>query len=349
MKKGENKQKPEEREEYQTLRFRDGIEMFLSYSERQLDKNPDYQPHPILRAFNMALTKFEEVTDGEYVMGVSGNDGKHVVSVVLKKEPDHALVANIIDMNTGQSIPVELMFKLFRLQTKMDSYPEGIPTRELVQALNQIFTEFHFHHLGDRWEEARDLFVKRLEEGKIKLRRDENTDKLVQELTSIKKNTPWEEYPGSIRGLVGGSAAELFDKRPNSITITTPDDVKNDPGKIFDIITFQYLGSGARFFGFDNCLFCGEGEDSMEIVSIWDHHLLLANKYPTHTNQFMVVPKAHTRAICDLPIDQIREAEERSKSIHLLRLALSYRVYIIHIFMLFPKKLTLRKTGELNW
>lgn len=302
-----------ERPEYKTIHFHDGLGVFLSYTERQLEKNQDYSPHPIMRAFNLALTKFEEAKDGENVAGVSGNDGKQTVFVVIQKDGGQIKVLNVIDMVTGNSIPVELIFKLFRLQIKIDSFGGDISTEKLVEYMNEIFIEFHFHYLGDRWVEARDQMVEQMKEGKIMLPR--GNDKLVEGLTSIRYNTPWEEYPPSVRGLVGAAANNLFDKRPNSVVISTPPTVRTDPAKVFDLVMMQYLGESSKFFGLNECLFCGEGDDDLEIMSIWDHHLLLGNKFPTSANQLMIVPKAHTRAVCDLPVSHIIEAEELLEAI----------------------------------
>jgi diadenosine tetraphosphate (Ap4A) HIT family hydrolase len=307
--KKENKKELEEKEEYQTGFFQDGLNVFLSYTERRLEENPDYQPHPILRAFNAGLTKFDELKIGERTIGLSGNDGQQVVGVVLEKMGDHVKVLNIIDFHTDESIPVELIFRLFRLQRKIDKYPDGIPTKEMVDAMDAIFPEFHFHYLGDRWVQARDHMKKLMQEGKIRL--PAGNQQLVNDLKLITYEMKWEDYPPSVRSMIGVVAHDMFeDKRPSAVVISTPPGVNNDPRKVFDSVMQYYLGESARYFGLKDCLFCGKGDDTLELMSFWDHHVLVANKYPNVANQLLIVPKVHTRAVCDLPENQILEAED---------------------------------------
>ncbi len=49
--------------------FGDGIRIFLDYIARQFKKNPKYDPHPLIKAFELAVSGFKDVKNGERAMG----------------------------------------------------------------------------------------------------------------------------------------------------------------------------------------------------------------------------------------------------------------------------------------
>ena len=40
--------------------FGDGMRIFVDYIARQYKKNPDYQPHPIIKAFDFAVQGIQD-------------------------------------------------------------------------------------------------------------------------------------------------------------------------------------------------------------------------------------------------------------------------------------------------
>jgi len=178
--------------------FGDGMRIFLDYISRQLKKNPDYTPHPLIRAFECALQGIDKLKEGECTAGVSQDGTKTSVYepyiVVLQKKKKGIEVKEIRNIKVNKQLPLDVMIIIFRLQIKLDKTKgETVNPQQAVDALNAVIPGNKFYALGDRWKEARDEFKKLLEEGKIHL---PNDPELIKELKQIKYDTPWEKYNG---------------------------------------------------------------------------------------------------------------------------------------------------------
>lgn len=335
--------------------LRDAMEIFLGYIGRKMKENADYDPHPTIKAFEIAFSKIMNVKSNKPVMAISGRDGRQPISVILKKENGKIILEKIIDLTTGNEIPVSLLIQIFRLQIQLDKEGDDMKTERLTEILNEIFLEFHFHALGDKWPEARDQFIEDMKKGKIVFPK-EGSEQLTKDLLSVRTNTPWEEYPSSVRAIIAGSARQFFDERNGTIVISTPPTLKNDKNKIFEIIYQQYLGKGKDFFGKNTCDFCQiDDELKKSIISIWDYFVLVADRYPINKNHLLIFPKIHVRAMGDLPLVQINELEELIETVLLIYKAMGYEEYSIieggfkyqgiyhaHIHIL-PKTISLEK------
>lgn len=229
--------------------FGDGMRIFLDYIHRQFKKNPDYMPHPLIRAFECAIQGAEKAKVGETFMGVSQNGTPTNVCnpfiVVLEKLESGVGVKEIRNIKVDKTVPIDVMLIIFRLQILLDRI-EGdcVTPAQMVDSLNAVIPGNKFYALGDRWKEARDEFKKLLEAGKIHIPNDPD---LIDGLGRITYNMPWEEYPNKIRALIGMSIAQTMDPKGGIVVITSPKDAKIEKFKVFDSATEFLLGKTAEY------------------------------------------------------------------------------------------------------
>lgn len=301
--------------------FLDGMGVFLAYIARKLKEDPNYTPHPLVRAFECAVGALEDIPTGETAMGVSGDKNKfgghfNPYSVVLRKQDDGILVETIVDLTTGKNIPPDLMITIFRLQIHLDRFPgEEMPTADAVKVLNELLPGMHFYALGERWEEARDRFSCLLQEGRIRLPHDAPKE-LIDGLLKIRRDTPWEDYTPEIRSLIGGAIASDLDARSGTVVLTTPPGVTCSKHKILSFMTQVLVGQVSRYFHETrDCAFCRSAQVEPYVLAVWDNFLILADKHPLAEGHILVVTKNHVRAVGDLLPRALRELPEVIHSI----------------------------------
>ena len=214
-----------------------------------LKKNPDYKPHPIIRAFECALQGIEKCKIEECTMGVSQDGTEKSVYepyiVVLQKKKDGIEIKEIKNIKVDKQLPTDIMVIIFRLQIQLDKIDgDTVNPQQMVDALNAVISGNKFYALGDRWKEARDEFKKLIEEGKMHLPRD---PQLIEELKNIRYETPWEDYPNRLRALIGGSISQSFDNKGGIVTITSPTNSKIEKYKVFDSATEFMIGKSADY------------------------------------------------------------------------------------------------------
>jgi hypothetical protein len=231
----------------------DGIRIFLDYVNRQLRKNPDYSPHPLVRALELAVINIDKVEIGQNVMGMSQDGTKDSIHnpyiVIAHKANDGGIeIDEIRNLSVNKELPLDIMIIIFRLQISLDKITgEVVSPDEMVNCLNSVIPGDHFYALGDRWKEARDAFKVSLEQGKISVPKSSHTEELLDELIGIKHDTPWEDYSPGARSLIGSHIKlSLGEKTPSAI-ITTPKNYKIEKYKVFDMATEFLLGKSAEY------------------------------------------------------------------------------------------------------
>jgi len=229
--------------------FIDAMQIYIDYINRQLKKNSNYMPHPLIRAFECALQNFENIKEGECTMGVSQdgttNDICNPYIVVLQKQQNRASVKEIKNIKLNKTLPLDIMIIIFRLQTKIDKIEgDAVTPEQMVNILNDVIPGNKFFALGDRWKEARDHFKKLLEEGKINVPDD---PEIIQNLKKVTYNTPWEEYGNKLRALIGITIVDLLDSK-YEVVITSPKDFKIPKYEVFDKATEFLLVKPAEYF-----------------------------------------------------------------------------------------------------
>lgn len=232
--------------------FCDGMRIFLDYISRQFKKNPNYLPHPLIRAFECAIQAMDKAKTGEHFMGVS-QDGteKNVCNpfiVVLEKKDNGIEVKEVRNIKVNKTVPIDVMLIIFRLQIILDRIEgDTVTPQQMVESLNAVIPGNKFYALGDRWREARDEFKKQLEAGKIHI---PNDPELIKGLTSITYNTRWEEYPNRLRALIGSSIASSGSLETGTVIITSPKDSKIEKYKVFDSAMEFLLGKSSEYLKF---------------------------------------------------------------------------------------------------
>ena len=233
--------------------FQDGMVVFLDYISRQLKKNPDYNPHPIIRALMCAMQDIDKINNGKTVMGVSQEGTKDAIYeayiVVLQKHSDGIEVKEIQNVNVGKRLPTDAMILIFRLQIQLDRI-EGdvVSPEEAVGALNKVIPGERFVLLGDRWKEAIEEFRRALKAGEVYLPPDhKEIEETLKQLDEIPAEAPWEDYPNNLRALIGSSVANKYFKS-GSVVITTPTHFKFEKYKVFQTATEFLIGRATDYF-----------------------------------------------------------------------------------------------------
>ena len=232
--------------------FGDGMRIFLDYIARQFKKNPDYKPHPIIRAFECAFQGIENCKDGECTMGVSQDGTENSVYepyiVVLQKKSDGIEVKEIRNIKVDKKLPTDIMIIIFRLQIQLDKIEEDtVNPQQMVDALNTVIPGNRFYALGDRWKEARDLFQENMKAGKVFLPEEFKHNGMVEELLSIKYSTPWEDYSNRLRSFIGSGIMENLEDKNVQVIITSPTKSKIEKYKVFDSATEFMIGKFADY------------------------------------------------------------------------------------------------------
>jgi hypothetical protein len=229
--------------------FRDSMMIFLDYVNRQYKKNPDYKPHPIIRAFNNALEGIKKIEVGKTIVGLSQNGTKEKVynpyMVILEKTEKGINVKDIKNLQVNKSIPIDIMILTFRLQIKLDKIKsEFVTPKQIVDILNEIIPGNNFFYLGDKWKKYLPLFKEKFERGEIHYPRD---SKLAEEIKNINYNIPWEDYSNRQRAFIGGVIGSFIDLKGKKIIITSPKNAKIKKYVVFDCAMEFQLGKTSNY------------------------------------------------------------------------------------------------------
>jgi histidine triad (HIT) family protein len=284
--------------------FFDALRIFLDYIHKKQKKNPEYEVHPLIRALLNANAALEGAKIGERVMGLSHDEDNgrviNLYSVILTRlDPESIEVTNVSDLKTDEFLPLNAMVATFRLQIILDRVPNRqLQIQEVADVMNEAIPAQHFYVLGDRWKEAREIYFREFMAGRI-VNIDE---KEIEDLNKIRPETTWEDYPQNIRSLIGIRAAPLFDKRPGTTIITTPEPDLIDKKKVFELASELLRGrSGEQFNQPKDCIFCNWNQIHNHVLSIRNNYFILADANPLEMGHIIVIPKIHVNAIGDLP------------------------------------------------
>lgn len=225
--------------------FNDSLKIFIAYISRQHDENPNYKPNPIIRAFECALEALKEVKIGERASGLSQNGEKDNIYnpyiVVLEKREKGIEVKEIRNLRVDEKLSIENIIIVFRLQIHLDRIEgETVTTEQAVKALNEVIPGDNFYALGNEWKVARDNFIRSLKEGKVYRPDDEQ---LIEEISLISDDTPWEKYSARLRSLIGP-----FIGKEGKLVLTAPKSSKVEKFKVFDIAIEFLLGKVSEYF-----------------------------------------------------------------------------------------------------
>jgi hypothetical protein len=184
--------------------FSCGILFFLGYVKRKISKDPSYMPNSLIRAFNAAILSLEKLQLNQHGMGAAfdGSEEKHTGGyiVVLKKSSNGMEIVKIHDVIHKVDISIPNVLAIFYVQILLDKHLENrLSIYTAVEILNACFETPKFVALGERWPEARDIYIEKFYTNKIHFPSGEMKRKYTEYLSKITKDTPWEDYPQELR------------------------------------------------------------------------------------------------------------------------------------------------------
>jgi hypothetical protein len=231
--------------------FGDGMRIFLDYISRQLAKNPNYKPHPIVRALECALEGVEKCEVGKKTMGVSQDGTEKSVYqpyvVVLEKKENGVEVKEIRNLKVDKELPLDVMVVIFRLQIHLDRIEgDTVTPQQMVDTLNEVIPGKNFYALGDRWMEARDIFREKMKKGQISIHKGFLNKKDIDELTKIRFDTKWEDYSPKLRSFIGMGITDKLGE-DGKIVVTTPTNFKIEKYKVFDSAVEFMIGKTSEY------------------------------------------------------------------------------------------------------
>ncbi len=219
--------------------FGDGMRIFLDYIDREFIKNPEYVPHPLVRAFVCANQGITDLVIGKSSVGVSQNEDEpnsgEMYFVAIEKGRDTIIVKEIRHVGLNRSVSIEQMISIFRLQILLDRLDgKKIQVENAISALNKVVTTPKFQAVGNRWREARDEFVSALKDGRAHIPDD---PKLRDGMLRITKKMDWYDYPSDVRALIGGFLKPLGQEDIAAFSVTFPKDNWIDKNTVFHLLT----------------------------------------------------------------------------------------------------------------
>ena len=143
--------------------FNDAMKIYLYYISRQFKKNPEYRPHPLIRALANAVEGIEKAKEGENISGLSCEGTENNIyepyMVIVQKKKDGIEIKKILNVKVNKQVPIDVMIMIFRLQIQLDKIDgETVDPQQAADALNAVIPGNKFYALGDKWREARDKF-----------------------------------------------------------------------------------------------------------------------------------------------------------------------------------------------
>jgi len=229
--------------------FGDGMRIFLDYIARQTKTNSEYLPHPIIRAFEAALSNIDKIKVNETTMGVSHDKkGDYIhepYAVVLKKVENGIEVQEIRNLQVDRSLPLDILIITFRIQIKLDKIEgDNISPKQLTEILNSVIPGNIFYYLGEEWKLARNKFKKLLEAEKIQL---PFGSQLGKDIEKIDYRTPWEDYPNHLRQLIGTSICSIKNLPHGTVVITSPVDSEIEKHNAFFTAIETSIGKSSEY------------------------------------------------------------------------------------------------------
>jgi len=194
---------------YEESAFRLSLIAYINYIQRKIRRNADFEPYPLVKAIYCALEGMRDNPVGANLMGISGDAQNHeddkprdAYCVILRKDDDQTFtLLNVHDLLIGRDVPTEAAMHLLLLSMNLDKY-EGpnVPVDAATDILNSTIPKFEVVRFNNsEWKDARDSFVETIKQGKIQFPKVLETDRLIKDFLSIQTNTPWEDYPPSVR------------------------------------------------------------------------------------------------------------------------------------------------------
>ncbi|WP_209125448.1 YecA family protein [Alkalihalobacillus sp. BA299] len=199
-----------ENRELETEEFDLSLKAYVNYVNRQMKKDEDYIPHPLVKALMVAVNgAVENGKPGRYA-GASGdaeyyedNEARKSFICAIEYNEDKTItLLEFHDLTLGCSVPIKVASYILLLSMRLDGIKGSmISIEDMINIINDTIPTLNLIRFNnDEWLEARDFLAKNLDT--IGGFPEGQTEEYEKDLLSIKENTPWEEYPPRVRMLV---------------------------------------------------------------------------------------------------------------------------------------------------
>lgn len=250
--------------------FRVSLIAYINYIQRKIKRDSEYQPHPLVKAIYCALQGMEDHKDGAVLVGVSGDAQEHaddrpkeMYFVSIRKDDEKSFtLLKVRDATIGRDMPIEHAMQLLLLSMKLDKYEgKDVPVDVSVDIMNEVVPTLEVIRFNNsEWKEARDSFKEIVKQGNLRI---QNTpeNQFVKDLLSVRTDTPWEEYPPSVRATI--AQAWIAKTSPpiqgkNPIVISSIED-KVEKHKVIRFVREFLYGKPSDYF----CRNVSESEPSL--------------------------------------------------------------------------------------
>lgn len=179
---------------------------YLDHAKKKLEKEPNYDVHPIMRAIIAALDHREDKDDK--FIGIAGSKVEieasrptELYAAIVEVNKEIIKILEIKDLVTGNVLSVYDALLIIEFNLKLEKIKsDTLKAYEIERLLNETFDDINFIIVcPDNFEEARDYFREVLIERKIHFSLD---GEIIKALSEIKASTPWEEYKPDARALI---------------------------------------------------------------------------------------------------------------------------------------------------
>ncbi|WP_394217537.1 YecA family protein [Halobacillus trueperi] len=238
--------------------FEYSLKAYVAHVQRQIKKDDNYEPHPLVKALIFAVDNaVENDKPGNYA-GISGtvegeeDNPNHPFFVVVNYSNDKIItLLEVQDINLGKPVPIKIASIIILLALRFERI-EGnlINVDTAIDIINDSIGFLNIVRFNnEEWIEARDYTKKLMEEGNFKLPQEMDTS-FFHEVTY---DTPWEEYPSQLRSLIASNwlTAKLEEEPPvdgvmNVVNVFLEDEYPKS--KYLDNLLHMLYGEVSKYF-----------------------------------------------------------------------------------------------------
>ena len=235
---------PELRETFLRNAVMETIIGYLHQTEKKLS-DPNFNPHPIIKALALALRAAEDgKKDGNY-MGVSGDAEQHhgvphmLYSVVLQKLGQRYNILNVTDLMTGRTVILQIIHRIITAEIELEKFSgDNVPIDAAIGIADEAIPDMVVMKLDAKNRNAAMDYAKEMIRQKklVGIPKD-----VVQRLLSTKNTSEWVKLPSEVRLAIGVAWGTKMGKSTFVITHIEEDIPK---WKVRELIAFKLLGIG---------------------------------------------------------------------------------------------------------
>ncbi len=191
---------------------------YTKHVEKRMQDDPEYEPHPIVKALMLAVQGAEEAGIDDNYMGVAGVGTELAYTLVIEKKGEFFEVKETVDLNTGKRISGRAMARMVDAERMLDDYPEDVPVDAAIKVMQEAMPDTEVILLGeDQAEEALAIAKEAIQKQRLAGAPNEATRRVLEASAS-----DWKDLPSETRALVGTLWASGRGKNALAITAIEP-------------------------------------------------------------------------------------------------------------------------------